>query len=155
MNRKLPTDAFEFYFGLGNTRSYQAVAEKFGVAKKTVVLAARRENWQPRMAERERQAAAQVDQRAVETLTAMKERHLKMLEAMQRKALETLRSMPMQTAFQAVRTLISAMEQERIARGEAGERTALDIEAIIKNEYRTLILAPGAKDAWDGLPEVS
>ena len=36
MKRKLPDDAFEYYFGLGMERSYQAVATNYGVAKKTV-----------------------------------------------------------------------------------------------------------------------
>ena len=36
MHRKLPPDAFEFYFALGLARSYEAVAEKFGVSKRTV-----------------------------------------------------------------------------------------------------------------------
>ena len=112
MNRKLPVDSFEFYFSLGVKRSYQAVAEKYGVAKKTVAAAATREKWQERIVERERKSLAQMEQKAVETLAAMRDRHLRMLEAMQRKALETLKAMPMQTAYQAVRTLIATIEQE-------------------------------------------
>jgi hypothetical protein len=42
MRGKLPFDTFDFYFGLGPSRSYQAVADHYGVTKRAVCkLAAR------------------------------------------------------------------------------------------------------------------
>jgi hypothetical protein len=49
--RKLPADAFEFYFGLGIERSYQSVADHYGCSKTAVSKAARRENWQAKITE--------------------------------------------------------------------------------------------------------
>ena len=34
--KKIPPDAFDFYFSLGPPRSYQAVADKYGVTKRAV-----------------------------------------------------------------------------------------------------------------------
>ena len=153
MNRKLPSDAFEFYFGLGVKRSYQAVAEKFGVSKKTVVAHATTENWKRRIGERETKAQAEVEKKAVETLSEVKEKHLKMLEVIQSKALQALKQLPLETAYQAVRALATAIEQERVVRGEPGQRTAVDIEALIKREYQALALQPGEKDDWSDLEQ--
>jgi transposase len=149
MNRKLTADAFEYYFGLGPDRSYQAVAEKYGVSKKTVVAAAKREEWRNRIAERERQATKRVEERAVESLTAMKERHLKMIRAVQTKALESLRNMPIDSGYQAVQALVKAIEQERLARGEPTERTALSMEDVIKREYERWFVPVEDVDADD------
>ena len=51
MAKKIPTDAFDYYFSLGPSRSYQAVAEKYGASKRAVVGVAKRENWQKRLLE--------------------------------------------------------------------------------------------------------
>lgn len=67
MNRKIPQDAFGFYFSLGVSRSYGAVAEKYGVSKRAVALLASREQWQPRIAELERKARQRTDELAVES----------------------------------------------------------------------------------------
>jgi hypothetical protein len=44
-NRKIPQDGFFSYVGLGPSRSYQQVAEKFGVTKRTVVNVAVKDRW--------------------------------------------------------------------------------------------------------------
>ena len=49
MNRKLPPDTFAYYLDLGVGRSYQAVADNFGVTKQAVVKLAAREKWQERL----------------------------------------------------------------------------------------------------------
>ena len=45
-HRKIPQDAFTFYVSLGPGRSYQKVAEKYGVTKRAVVNVGTREKWQ-------------------------------------------------------------------------------------------------------------
>ena len=45
-NRKIPQDAFFFYVGLGPGRSYQQVADHYGVTKRAVVNLAVKERWQ-------------------------------------------------------------------------------------------------------------
>jgi hypothetical protein len=149
MNRKLTPEAFEYYFGLGADRSYRAVAEKFHVAKKTVVATAKREGWQERIAQRDQAATKRAEDRVVESLTAMKDRHLRMIRAVQSKALDALKNMPIDTGYQAVQALVKAIEQERLARGEPTERTAVSVEDVIKREYERWLVPVEAADADD------
>ena len=54
--RKIPLDAFAFYVSLGPGRSYQKVAEQYGVTKRAVVNVATRDRWQAQVEELERTA---------------------------------------------------------------------------------------------------
>jgi hypothetical protein len=133
--KKLPADAFEYYFGLGPGRSYRAVAEHYGAAKTTVADTAQKEKWQARITERERKAREAADQKAVETLADVNDRHLRMFRTIEAKALEALRAMSLERASDAVRALDIAIKGERLILGEPTERHATDIEAIIKREH--------------------
>jgi transposase len=133
--RKLPGDAFEYYFALGPARSYRAVADHFGCSKTTVGNTATRENWAGRIAERERKAQEKVEERAIETLADVRSRHLKMVRTVEAKALEGLRQLPLETGMECVRALDMALKAERLILGEPTERHATDIEAIIKREH--------------------
>lgn len=140
MNRKLPEDAFDFYFSLGPGRSYEAVAKKFGVSKRTVTTLAAKEDWQSRLANVHQKARERSDAKAIETLEQMSERHIKALQFVFAKGIETLRSMPMESAADAVRAILSAIKHERLVRGEATERTeGNSLEEITKREIATLL----------------
>ena len=147
MARKLPTDTFSYYAGLSPERSYQAVADHYGVSKQAVTKLAVRESWQQRLEDIERKARENVDQRASESLEVMNERHLKTLQVIQRKALETLRTMPLATAMEAVRALDMSIVKERLVRGEPSDRTEIAVEEVIRREYdRWLVTAGGSSD---------
>ena len=135
VNRKIPTDAFEFYFSLGTDRSYESVAENFGVTKRAVSKRATKEQWLRRIAERERRAREATDQKAVESLEQMNSRHLRSLRAVQGKALDALRTMPLTSAMDAVRALDLSIKQERLVRGEPTDRSKISIEEVIRREY--------------------
>ncbi len=113
MARKLPPDAFSYYAGLGPERSYQVVAEHYGVSKQAVTKLAVRESWQRR------------------------------LEDIERKALETLKTMPLATAMEAVRALDMSIAKERLVRGEPSDRTAIEVEEVIRREYDRWLVTPG------------
>lgn len=148
MSARIPAaEAFEFYVGLGPDRSYQRVADEFGVSKRAITKLAGRERWQERVLELERQAREGAEQRALESLEGMNLRHLKSLKIIQGKALEALRSMPLATAMEAVRALELAIRQERLIRGEPSERTAVSVEEVIRREYERW-MAP--EDESDG-----
>lgn len=142
MTRKLPTDSFDVYVSLGPSRSYSAVAAKFGVTKRAVTKLATREGWQARLAQLEAKARERSDTKIVETLESMNGRHLKMLQVIQGKALEALRAFPLRDAMTAVRSLDMAIRQERTIRGEPGDRTAVAIEDVIRGEYQRWMTAP-------------
>lgn len=133
--KKLPLDAFEYYFSLGQDRSYRNVAEHFGVSKTAVGNLAEKENWQKRVTDLEKKVHNAVEQKITETLEQMSERHIRMCKLIQKKALETLKTMPLTTAIEAVRALDSSIKQERLIRGEPTDRSAVSIEDVIRQEY--------------------
>lgn len=135
MVRKLPTDAFDLYMSLGPGRSYQAVADHFGVSKRAVTNRAAKERWQQRASELEAKARQGAEQRLVETLEDMNTRHLRSLRVVQARAVEALRKYPIESAMDAVRALDVGIRQERVIRGEPTERTAVQLEELIRREY--------------------
>ncbi len=149
MNRKIPTDAFAFYQGLGPGRSYESVASKFGVTKRAVTKLAQREKWAERLAELEKKARERTDEKVVESMEEMNSRHLKMMRVLQQKALEALRSMGLDNAMDAARALDLAVRQERLIRGEPTDRSAVNVEDIIKREYAALMVEGDDDDRDD------
>ena len=133
--RKLPMDAFEYYFALGHERSYQSVADYYGVSKTAVANLADKEKWQNQVIERERQARASMEKKSIETIEEMNERHLKLCKFIQKKAFDALLTMPLSAAMDAVRAVDLSIKQERLVRGEPTDRNAVSIEEIIKREY--------------------
>jgi hypothetical protein len=140
MSKKIPSDAFQYYFNLGTGRSYQKVAERYSVTKRAVSKLATAERWQEQALEIERKASEGAMQKTIESVEAMNIRHVKSSKVVQAKALEALRSMPISTAMEAVRALDIAMKQERLIRGEPSERTALSVEEVIKKEFADLMV---------------
>ena len=135
MNRRIPPDAFDFYTGLGITRSYQAVAEKYGVSKRAVTACAAREEWPVRLKRVEKEAREQSDKKLTETLQEMRERHLVTVRAMQSRALAALKQYPLSSGMEAMRAAEMAVKLERLVAGEPTEHTASTIEEVIKREY--------------------
>ena len=136
MPTKLPFDSFDYYYGQGPGRSYQSVADHYGVTKRAVTKRAMKERWQPRIAEMESRVRENVNKKAEETLEEMTARHMKQLKAIQFKAIETLRAMPLSTAMEAVRSLNLCMKQERDLREDPADQGENSIEAIIRREYQ-------------------
>ncbi len=147
MSGKIPPDALEFYLALGSDRSYQKVADHYGVSKRAVTKLATRVGWQSKVIELERKAREGAEKRALESLEGMNLRHLKSLKIIQGKALEALRSMPLATAMEAVRALEMAIRQERLIRGEPSDRTAISVEEVVRREYERWMVPEEDGDA--------
>ena len=135
MNRKIPPGAFEHYYGLGPGRSYQAVADEYGVTKQAVGKIAKREGWAERVRGIDADSKKKVDQQLAETVEDMNSRHLKMLKIVQAKGLEALKTKPLSSAMEAVRAIEMSVRQERVIRGEPGDRSAVSVEDTIRREY--------------------
>ena len=157
MNRKLGSDAFTFYFSLGPSRSYQAVAEKYGVSKRAVSNMAEREKWQEKLAELERKARDQAEAKALETLEDMNERHLKVLRFIQGRAIDAMKSMPIESAMDAVRAYTMSVDKERTIRGEPTDRTQIDLAEVTREEIRTLlrVVPPQGLPGGEGTSEAT
>ena len=133
--KKIPPEAFDFYVSLGPSRSYEAVADRFSVSKRSVTRHALKDGWQERLRTIETKARESSDQKTQETLEAIRTRHLKGLRFLQAKALEVLKNASIETASDAARVLTTALKEERVIIGEPSERTAVTIEDVIKREY--------------------
>jgi len=140
VTQRIPVDAFDYYYSLGPTRSYQAVAEKYGVSKRAVTKRASQERWQQRIVDLEQRARQRSDERVIETIEGMQSRHLKTLNAVFGRAIEALRNMPLESAMDAVRTIEMVIRQERLIRGDPNAPSSIDIEKLIKSEYQRLLV---------------
>jgi hypothetical protein len=147
MIRKLPPESFSYYLSLGPGRSYEKVAQNYGVDKRSVTNLAAREGWAQKLADAEREMRERAEEKVKESTNAMNLRHLKTVQLVQKKALDALRTLPLDTGIEAVRALILAVDKERLIRGEPTDR--VDVAEIIKRECETLILKPGDEEDWD------
>ncbi len=151
---KLPRDAYDFYLGLGDARSYQAVADHFGVAKQTVTTRAVKEKWQERLDEVDRRARDEADRDFQRELAAGRQLQFKTCRAILAKGVEGLKSIPMTSAMDAVRAIDMAMRNERILLGEPTDRTAVSVEEILRKEIREWVVPAGQEnDGWDEFEE--
>jgi hypothetical protein len=154
VKRKIPLEAFEFYVALGPTRSYQKVADHYGVTKRAITRHATDERWADRLAEAEQKAREESQEKAVEVLAEMDDRHLKVAKALQGKALAALREMPLDKAGDIIKALELGVKQERLIRGEPSERREMTVEEVTKREMqRWLVIGDGdgAERGRDGL----
>lgn len=146
MSSRIPSEAFDFYVGLGATRSYQAVARKYGVSKRAVTKHAKRAEWPSRLEKVEATAREKADKRLAETLEEMRERHLKMLRLMAGRALEGLTRYPANSTMECARIADMTIKLERIIAGEPANRTAVSVEDVIKREYERWMVVAGEED---------
>ena len=72
--------AFEFYYGLGEQRSYRLVAEEFKVALGTVKMWGRTFGWRERVQERDAEVARAVADRSLKEATGKVVRNRKLVE---------------------------------------------------------------------------
>jgi transposase len=147
MNQKLPREAFQYYVGLSDQRSYDAVADHFGVHKRTVTRTAKREDWQGRLDAIEKDAREKSDAKLGEALGDVRERHLKTLKVMNMRAVEALRSYPLTNGMEAMRAAEMVIKLERLIHGEPTDRNAVSVEDLIKREYAEWMDGGGAEPA--------
>lgn len=150
MNRLLPSDALEYYVSLGADRSYQAVADHFGVAKITVTRTATDERWQERIRDIEQKAREKSEKRIADQMDAVRERHIASARILQAKALEALKSLPPEKAIRAASALAIGWKHELLILGEPSERTALSVEETTRREIRDFLTVEEEEDEDDG-----
>jgi len=139
--RKIPLDAIAYYMSLGPGRSYQKVAERYGVTKRAVVNAAKRDRWQEQVEELERTAHDDAREKMKSTLEATYEQHMRALRLVFAKGVEALKSMAINTPADAMKAIQLAIREQRVALGEPTDRTALSIEDTIRREYERWMTA--------------
>lgn len=139
MSQTIPSDAFDFYVALGDGRSYQRVADHFGVAKRSVTRHARVNDWPGRLAKIEEASRVKTDAKLAEGLAEMRERHLKTLKAMNARVLTAIREFPLTSGMEAIRAAEIVIKLERLIAGEPTERHA-SIEETMRREMDALLV---------------
>ena len=140
MSRKIPPEAFHFYAEMGVERSYQAVADQYGVSKVAVVKRAKKENWQARLRELEGRAREEADKKAVDSLEVVHARQLKASRYLQARAVEAMTGLPPEKAIKAASALNIGWKHELLLLGEPTERQA-NVEEITKREMARWLVA--------------
>ena len=140
MSRRIPDDAFDRYVSLGATRSYQALADEYGVTKRAVTKRAAKENWAERLEKVEADARKQSDQKLSESISEMRSRHLTTIRAMQSRAVSALQKYPLNSGMEAMKAAEMAIKLERLVAGEPTENTAMSVEEICRREYAELMV---------------
>jgi len=146
---RIPAGAYEDYLALGTERSYQALADRYGVSKTAIVKRAKRDQWQNRLAELEHQAQQIAEQKAVDEMGAVRERHLKEARFLQARALQALKDLPPEKGIRAAAALGIAWRHELLILGEPTERQA-SVEETIKREYDRWMVQEGESGGTRG-----
>ena len=154
MTRKIPSDAFDCYVSMGEGRSYEKVASKYGVSKRAITDCAKREKWAERLDNIEEESRRKSDEKLVEAIQEMRERHLRTIKAMNGRALEAMREYPLASGMEAMKAAEMAIKLERLIAGEPTERTA-SVEEITRREVQSLLVVEetddgGEEDGADG-----
>jgi hypothetical protein len=103
---RIPDDAFEHYVGLGEQRSYRAVAEWCGVSERAVAARAGEEDWQGRLRRVQEQARTEGDAASARALRDAQTRHLEAVAELRAATMEIVTPPRMKamvaTLFQSV-----------------------------------------------------
>ena len=153
MSGRIGNDAFEFYVSLGPSRSYQAVADRYGVGKRAVTKRAAREEWTERLANIEREARERSDKRLVDTIDDMRGRHLTTLKAIHSRALTALKQYPLNSAAEAMRAAQMVIKLERLIVGDPSDRTAITVEETTKRELERWAIPVEADEDEDDVDD--
>ena len=150
--KRIPDDAFETYVAMGPGRSYQALADKLHVDKRTVVRLATKENWTQRLAKIQEEVRAATDKKLVSDLQAVREQQLREVRFLRSEALKAMKGLTPEKAIKIASALSIAWRHELLLLGEPTDRQASTVEEITKREIQTLILREGEEDEWDAEP---
>ena len=113
MTRKIPSDAFDCYVSMGEGRSYEKVASKYGVSKRASTDCAKREEWGERLENIEKESRQMSDKKLAEAMQEMRERHLRTIKAMNVRALEAMRQYPLATGMEAMKAAEMAIQVQK------------------------------------------
>ena len=150
MTQRIPDDAFDYYVSLGARRSYQSVAERYGVTKRAILKHATKELWTERLAKIEEEARAESDKRLAADLAEMHERHRRMLRGVAARAIAAIKEHPLASGMEGVRAAELVIKLERILAGESSERATLSVEEVTRRELDRWLVPTRV---GDGKPE--
>jgi len=132
-------DLFQYYCSLGDTRSYQRVADHYGVQKNTITRIAIDYEWLARLKMIEAEARREADKKITDMRAEAYERHLKLAKFVQGKAVQGLQSHTFDSARDASRALVDGVKLERTVLGESTENRTVSVQALTRREVETFV----------------
>jgi transcriptional regulator with XRE-family HTH domain len=136
---KIPDNAFETYVAMGTERSYQALADKLGVDKRSISRLATKERWVERLSKIQEEARAATDRKLVQDLQAVREQQLREVRFLRAEAIKAMKGLTPERAVKLASALNIAWKHELFLLGEPTDRQATTIEEITKREIQTLL----------------
>lgn len=129
-------EAFEFYYALGNDRSYPQVASRFTVSLTSVKKWAKEFQWQERVKERDIKNAKSLSEITDETLIATKTKYIDIIQ-------DTLRQYCIALQSGSVK-INSVQDLERLARLEISlrEEETSEAEKTVNIIFKTKKINP-------------
>lgn len=146
---KIPENAFEAYVALGTERSYQALAEKYAVDKRSITRLAAKERWVERLAKIQEEARAATDKKLVADLQAVREQQLREVRYLRAEAIKGMKNLSPEKAVRFASALNIAWKHELFLLGEPTERQATTIEEVTAREIQTLLKRVEVDDGED------
>ena len=150
---KVPENAFETYVAMGPDRSYQALADKLGVDKRSIVRAASKEKWAERLAKIQEQARAAMDKKLVVELQEVREQQLREVRYLRSEALKAMKGFTPEKAVKIAAALAIGWKHELLLLGEPTDRQASTVEEVTKRELDSLMLRDDEEDDWGDEPK--
>jgi transposase-like protein len=132
-------EMFQLYVSMGDARSYQKVADHYGVAKNTVVRIAVDNEWLARIKLIEAEARREADRKLAEMRTEAYERHMKLAKFVQSKAVQGLQAHAFDSARDASRALVEGVKLERTVLGESTGVQTVTVQQLTRREVETFV----------------
>lgn len=143
-------DAFALYVALGHERSFERVAEHYGVSRRGIQFVADRDKWTKRLREIEAAATERVHEQMLESVVEMRTRHLQTLRVVSARALEALRDHPIRSGMDAVRAIKIVMTLERAISAESIVDADKALKELLRREEDTLLVDAEYVDGASG-----
>ena len=122
-------EAFDFYYSLGDDRSYAKVADRFNVSTGTVAKWAGSFSWQRRVVERDRKIALQMQRELDKQILQDKKNYRKIIQATINKYVENFKAGKVEVT--SIKDLISLIECDTKLMNMLDKGTADDFNSLI------------------------
>ena len=122
-------EAFDYYYSLGDDRSYAKVAEQFNVTVGTVTKWAGSFSWQRRVVERDRKIALQMQREMDKQILQDKKNYRKIIQATINKYVENFKAGKVEVT--SIKDLIALIECDTKLMAMLDKGTADDFNSLI------------------------
>lgn len=146
-------EAFDFYYSLGDDRSYAKVAEQFNVTVGTVTKWAGSFSWQRRVVERDRKIALQMQREMDKQILQDKKNYRKIIQATINKYVENFKAGKVEVT--SIKDLIALIECDTKLMAMLDKGTADNLDSLISVSGETSDTVNRLMDELAGVIEPS